>query len=424
MLEEILQSQNVYKALEQVERNKGAGGVDSMQTDELRQYVSAHWHQLKEDILKGNYYPSPVRKVEIPKAGGGKRMLGIPTVTDRFLQQAISQWLSPKYESEFSEMSFGFRPGRSAHQAVHQAQVFLNEGKTWVVEIDLEKFFDKVNHDKLMSLLEKKIDDRRTLRLIRRYLQSGIMEGGTVSPRSEGTPQGSPLSPLLSNIVLNELDKELHKRGHSFVRYADDCSIYVKTEKAAERTMASITNYIEQKLKLKVNREKTKVSRPTSSTLLGFSFYKSKSQWEIRISPKSINRIKEKLKAGTRRNSPENARNKIQKLDRIIRGWVNYFAIAKAKKIMQRLDAMVRVRLRMGIWYSWKRIRTKIRNLIRFGVSKQLAYMWGNSSKRYCKVAHSPILTTTLNDNHWSKEGYVGFSNYYFWKTDYQLKAF
>jgi len=424
MLEEILQSKNVHKALEQVERNKGAGGVDTMQTDELRQYISAHWHKLKEDILKGNYYPSPVRKVEIPKAGGGKRMLGIPTVTDRFIQQAISQWLSPKYESEFSEMSYGFRPGRSAHQAVHQAQAFLNEGKKWVVELDLEKFFDKVNHDKLISLLEKKIDDRRTLRLIRQYLQSGIMEGGIVSPRSEGTPQGSPLSPLLSNIVLNELDKELHKRGHSFVRYADDCSIYVRTEKAAERTMASITNYIERKLKLKVNREKTKVSRPTSSTLLGFSFYRSKSQWEIRISPKSIKRIKEKLKAGTRRNNPENARIKIQKLERIIRGWVNYFAIAKAKTIMQQLDEMVRVRLRMGIWNSWKRIRTKVRNLIRLGVGKQKAYMWGNSSKRYCKIAHSPILTTTLNDSYWTKEGYVGFSNYYFWKTDYQLKAF
>jgi RNA-directed DNA polymerase len=424
MLEEILQSQNVHKALEQVERNEGAGGVDTMQTDELRQYVSSHWHKLKEDILKGNYYPSPVRKVEIPKAGGGKRMLGIPTVTDRFLQQAISQWLSPKYESEFSEMSYGFRPGRSAHQAVRQAQAFLNEGKKWVVELDLEKFFDQVNHDKLMSLLEKKIDDRRTLRLIRQYLQSGIMEGGTVSPRSEGTPQGSPLSPLLSNIVLNELDKELHQRGHSFVRYADDCSIYVRTEKAAERTMASITNYIERKLKLKVNREKTKVSRPTSSTLLGFSFYKSKSQWEIRISPQSIQRIKEKLKAGTRRNNPENARIKIQKLERIIRGWVNYFAIAKAKAIMQQLDEIVRVRLRMGIWNNWKRIRTKIRNLIRLGVGKQQAYMWGNSSKRYCKIAHSPILTTTLNDSYWTKEGYVGFSNYYFWKTDYQLKAF
>lgn len=424
MLEEILQSQNVYKALEQVERNKGAGGIDTMQTDELRQYVSANWHKLKEGILECNYHPSPVRKVEIPKAGGGKRMLGIPRVTDRFLQQTISQWLSPKYESEFSPMSFGFRPGKNAHQAVRQAQKFLNEGKTWVVELDLEKFFDKVNHDKLMSLLEKKIDDRRTLRLIRQYLQSGIMEGGVVSPRSEGTPQGSPLSPLLSNIILNELDKELEQRGHSFVRYADDCSIYVRTEKAAARTMASITNYIERKLKLKVNKEKTKVSRPTSSTLLGFSFYKSKSQWEIRISPKSIKRIKEKLRAGTRRSNPENARIKIQKLDRIIRGWVNYFAIAKAKSVMQQLDEMVRVRLRMGVWNSWKRIRTKVRNLIRLGVNRQKAYMWGNSSKRYCKIAHSPILLTTLNDGYWTKEGYVGFFNYYFWKNDYQLKAF
>lgn len=424
MLEEILQSQNVYKALEQVERNKGAGGIDTMQTDKLRQYVSSNWLKLKEDILGGSYCPSPVRKVEIPKTGGGKRMLGIPTVTDRFLQQAVSQWLSPKYESEFSQMSFGFRPGKNAHQAVHQAQIFLNEGKTWIVELDLEKFFDKVNHDKLMSLLEKKIDDRRTLRLIRQYLQSGIMEGGVVSPRSEGTPQGSPLSPLLSNIILNELDKELHRRGHSFVRYADDCSIYVKTEKAAERTMASITNYIERKLKLKVNREKTKVSRPTSSTLLGFSFYKNSSQWEIRISPKSIKRIKEKLRAGTQRRNPENARIKIQKLERIIRGWVNYFAIARAKSVMQQLDEMVRGRLRMGIWKSWKRIRTKVRNLIRLGVNKQKAYMWGNSSKRYCKIANSPILKTTLNDSYWKKEGYIGFFQYYFWKNDYQLKAF
>lgn len=424
MLEEILQSQNVYKALEQVERNKGAGGVDHMQTDELRQYVSANWRKLKEDILTGNYDPSPVRKVEIPKTGGGKRMLGIPTVTDRFLQQAISQWLNPKYESEFSEMSFGFRSGKNAHQAVRQAQVFLSEGKTWIVELDLEKFFDKVNHDKLMSLLEKKISDRRTLRLIRQYLQSGIMEGGVVSPRSEGTPQGSPLSPLLSNIILNELDKELHKRGHSFVRYADDCSIYVRTEKAAERTKASITTYIERKLKLKVNREKTKVSRPRSSTLFGFSFYKSKSQWEIRIAPKSIKRIKEKLKAATQRSNPENARIKIQKLDKITRGWVNYFVIAKAKSIMQQLDEMVKVRLRIGVWHSWKRIRTKIRNLIRLGVNKERAYMWGNSSKRYCKIAHSPILLTTLNNSYWLKEGYVGFYNYYFWKKDYQLKAF
>lgn len=424
MLEEILNIQNVHKALDRVVSNKGAGGIDAMQTDELASYVSTHWDELKESILTGSYSPSPVKKVEIPKAGGGKRMLGIPTVTDRFLQQAISQWLSPKYEEEFSEHSYGFRPNRNAHQAVLQAQKFLNEGKTWIVEIDLEKFFDKVNHDKLMSLVEKKISDKRTLRLIRQYLRSGIMEGGTVSPRTEGTPQGSPLSPLLSNILLNELDKELQQRGHSFVRYADDCSIYVKSEKAAQRTAASISQYIEQRLKLKVNKEKTKVSRPMESTLLGFSFYKSKDQWEIRISSKTVNRIKEKVRANTQRNAPSNSRIKIQKLEMIIRGWVNYFAIAKAGKIMQRLDEMVRVRLRIGEWKRWKRTKTKIRELIKLGVQKHKAYEWGNSSKSYCRIAHSPILHKTLNDNYWIKLGYTGFSNYYFWKTEYQLKTF
>ena len=423
MLEEILNVQNIYKSLARVTSNKGAGGIDNMQTDELRHYIATHWDELKASITTGSYCPSPVKKVEIPKAGGGKRMLGIPTVTDRLIQQAISQWLSPKYEGEFSEYSYGFRPNRNAHQAVRQAQKFLNAGKSWIVEIDLEQFFDKVNHDKLMSLLERKIDDKRTLRLLRQYLKSGIMEGGTVSPRVEGTPQGSPLSPLLSNIILNELDKELQQRGHSFVRYADDCSIYVKSEKAAKRTEASITQYIEQKLKLKVNKEKTKVSRPTESTLLGFSFYRSKDQWELRISSKSVSRIKAKLKANTQRNNPANARIKIQKLETIIRGWVNYFVIAKAKSIMQQLDEMVRVRLRIGEWKQWKRIKTKIRKLISLGVNKYKAYEWGNSSKGYCKIAHSPVLQTTLTDNHWRKLGYTGFNNYYFWKTKYQLKA-
>ena len=423
MLEEILNVQNIYKSLARVTSNKGAAGIDNMQTDELRHSIATHWEELKASITTGSYSPSPVKKVEIPKAGGGKRMLGIPTVTDRLIQQAISQWLSPKYEGEFSDYSYGFRPNRNAHQAVRQAQKFLNAGKTWVVEIDLEKFFDKVNHDKLMSLLERKIDDKRTLRLLRQYLKSGIMEGGTVSPRVEGTPQGSPLSPLLSNIILNELDKELQQRGHSFVRYADDCSIYVKSEKAAKRTEASITQYIEQKLKLKVNKEKTKVSRPMGSMLLGFSFYKSKDQWEIRISSKSVSRIKAKLKANTQRNNPANARIKIQKLETIIRGWVNYFVIAKAKSIMQQLDEMVRVRLRIGEWKQWKRIKTKIRKLISLGVNKYKAYEWGNSSKGYCKIAHSPVLQTTLTDNHWRKLGYTGFNNYYFWKTKYQLKA-
>lgn len=424
MLEEILNIQNVHKALERVTSNKGAGGIDNMQVGELRQHISTHWDELKISIISGSYSPSPVRKVEIPKAGGGKRMLGIPTVSDRFLQQAIHQWLSPQWDGEFSEYSYGFRPNRNAHQAVFQAQKFLNEGKAWIVEIDLEKFFDKVNHDKLMSLVEKKISDKRTLRLIRQYLRSGIMEGGTVSPRIEGTPQGSPLSPLLSNILLNELDKELQQRGHSFVRYADDCSIYVRSEKAAQRTAASIITYIEQKLKLKVNKEKTKVSRPVESTLLGFSFYKSKDQWEIRLSSKTVQRIKDKVRGNTLRNDPSNSRIKIQKLERIIRGWVNYFVIAKAKKIMQQLDEMVRVRLRIGEWKRWKRIKTKIRELIKLGVKKHKAYEWGNSSKGYCRMAHSPILHTTLKDNYWTKLGYKGFSNYYFWKTKYQLKTF
>jgi len=424
MLEEILDIRNVYKALKSVEANKGAGGVDGMQTDELRQYLKAHWHKLRESILNGSYRPSAVLKVEIGKAGGGKRMLGIPTVTDRLLQQSIAQWLSPRYEEEFSMYSYGFRPKRNAHQAVLQAQAFLQEGKTWIVELDLEKFFDKVNHDKLMSLLEKKISDKRTLQLIRKYLTSGIMEGGMVSPRSKGTPQGSPLSPLLSNVMLNELDKELQQRGHSFVRYADDCSIYVRSEKAANRTNASITEYIETKLKLKVNRDKTQVNRPTASSLLGFSFYKSESKWEIRISSKSIKRIKEKIKAKTKRSDPSNTKSKITQLDEMIRGWVNYFVIAKGKRVMQKLDEMLRIRLRMCEWKNWKKIKTRIKKLIELGVNKYKSYEWGNSSLGYQRISHSPVLCTTLNNKYWQAKGYIGFTNYYYWKTEHQNKLF
>jgi RNA-directed DNA polymerase len=424
MLEEILDIRNVHKALKSVEANDGAGGVDGMAADELRQYLKTHWHNLRESILEGSYRPSPVRKVEIEKAGGGKRMLGIPTVTERLLQQCIAQWLSPKYEEEFSTYSYGFRPNRNAQQATLQAQAFLQEEKTWIVELDLEKFFDKVNHDKLMSLLEKKISDKRILQLIRKYLTSGIMEGGIVSARSEGTPQGSPLSPLLSNVMLNELDKELQQRGHSFVRFADDCSIYVRSEKAANRTNASITNYIETKLKLKVNKEKTKVSRPTESSLLGFSFYKSEGKWEIRISSKSIKRIKEKTKSKTRRNNPSNTQSKITELDTVIRGWVNYFVIAKGKSVMQKLDEMLRIRLRICEWKSWKKTKTRVKRLIGLGVNKHKAYQWGNSSLGYCRIAHSPILLSTLNNNYWQAKGYTGFSNYYYWKTEHQTKLF
>jgi RNA-directed DNA polymerase len=424
MLEEILDIRNVQKALKQVVANNGAGGIDGMQTDALRDYLNTNWQTLRKNILEGNYRPQAVLKVEIPKQQGGMRMLGIPTVMDRVLQQAIAQWLSPKYEEEFSNYSYGFREKRNAHQAVLQAQINLNEGYEWIIELDLEKFFDKVNHDKLMGLLAKKISDKRTLKLIRSYLNSGIMEEGVVIPRTEGTPQGSPLSPLLSNIVLNELDKELKARSHRFVRYADDCSIYVRSEKSAQRVMETITHYIENKLKLKVNRTKSKVSRPNESTLLGFSFYRSDKGWEIRIAPKSLKRIKEKMKEKTRRNDPTNAKEKIKKMEAVIRGWVNYFSIAKAKSKMRELDEMVRTRLRIGIWKQWKKPKTKRMNLEKLGIKSGKAYEWSNSRKGYCRIAHSPILCRALNNEYFTRLRYVGFTNYYYWKTEHQTKLF
>jgi len=424
MLEEILDIRNVQKAFKQVTANKGAGGIDDMQTDELRDYLNANWQALKTDILEGNYRPQAVRKVEIPKPQGGVRMLGIPTVTDRLLQQAIAQWLGPKWEEEFSRNSYGFREGRNAHQAVLQAQANLNEGYEWIIELDLEEFFDRVNHDKLMWLLARKITDKRTLKLLRSYLNSGIMENGVVIPRTEGTPQGSPLSPLMSNIVLNELDKELESRGHRYVRYADDSSIYVRSEKSAQRVMETITDYIESKLKLKVNRNKSKVSRPTASTLLGFSFYRSEKGWEIRIAPKSVERIKKKMKDQTKRKDPASAKGKIKKMEAMIRGWVNYFKIARAKSRMEGLDELVRTRLRMGLWKQWKKPKTKVRQLQKLGISRQKAYEWGNSRKGPCRSAHSPILCRALNNAYFTRQGYIGFVNYYFWKTEHQTKLF
>jgi RNA-directed DNA polymerase len=424
MLEEILDYRNITKALEQVISNKGAGGVDGMQTDKLREWLETNWMLLKQSIVEGNYRPQPVRKVEIPKPQGGTRMLGIPTVLDRLLGQAIHQWLSPQYEPGFSESSYGFREGRNAHQAVEQAEKYLEEGKVWVVEMDLEKFFDHVNHDKLMGLLAKRIEDKRTLKLIRSYLNSGIMEGGLISTRQEGTPQGSPLSPLMSNIVLDEMDKELESRGHSFVRYADDISIYVKSEKAAQRVKESTMEYIEKKLKLRANREKTQVSQANQSTLLGFSFFRSKGKWETRIAPKSLKRIKEKIRAKTKRNDPSNAKEKIRKMETMIEGWVNYFRIARSKTAMQRLDEMVRIRIRIGIWKQWKRPGTRIKNLRKLGASRVNAERWGNSSWGTCRMAHHLAMCTTVTNEQLQRLGYVGFSNYYYWKTGHQGKLF
>ena len=423
MLEKILISKNLEKALKAVERNKGACGVDNQQFDTLRPFVYTHYQKLRESILDGSYKPSPVRKVEIPKAGGGVRMLGIPTVLDRMIQQGIHQFLSPIYEEEFDARSYGFRPGKNAHQAVMKAQEYLNNGYTWIIELDLEKFFDKVNHQKLLHLVSVRVKDVRLLKLIGQYLRSGIMEGGNVSPRSEGTPQGSPLSPLLSNIMLHELDKELNRRGLKFVRYADDNSIYVKSEKSAKRVAANIIKYIEGSLLLKVNRLKTRISRPIESHLLGFSFYKNKGKYLIRIGSKALKSIKEKCKKITRSSNPTEEGVKFKKLDEIIRGWVNYFKIAQAKSKMEELDEMIRTRLRITKWRNWKRIRTKVMHLTKLGIAKSKAYQWGNTSKGPCRIAQSPILKRTLTKNYWSKIGYKGFS-YYYWPTYAQPSIF
>ena len=395
-----------------------------MQIDELRDYLNTHWQTLRTDILSGSYRPQAVRKVEIPKASGGNRMLGIPTVIDRVIQQSISQWLGLKYEGDFHDNSYGFRAHRNAHQAVSKAQEYLNSGYTWVVELDLEKFFDQVNHDKLMHLLSKKINDRRTLKLIGKYLRCGIMENGLEQKRIKGTPQGSPLSPLLSNIILDELDMELSSRGHRFVRYADDCSIYTNSKKSANRIMANITSYIESNLKLKVNREKSKVSKPTQSNLLGFSFFKIQRRWHIRISPKSIERIREKVRQITRRNSATPMHERLIKLRQITRGWVNYFRIATGKTVMMELDKLVRGRLRVLLWKQWKTIGNRIRNLVKLGTKHWLAYQHANTRKSYARTGASAILQTTLTNSYFTKLGYEGFADYYYWKTTHQTTLF
>lgn len=409
MLEKILDRRNVEKALRSVLRNGGSAGVDGMQTDELRDFLNASYQTLRQSVLDGTYKPQPVKEVTIPKPQGGHRKLGIPTVVDRLLQQCIHQWLNPFYDPSFSKSSYGFRPGRSAHQAVLQAQYLLNTGRRWIVELDLDSFFDRVNHDRLISLLSKQVSDKATLRLIRQYLRSGVLYGGLCSARTEGTPQGSPLSPLLSNIILDELDKELESRGLSFIRYADDCSIYVRSEASAQRVLRSISVYIERKLLLKVNHQKSHVSTPTGSNLLGFSFYSQEGQWRIRLGARSAEKIKRKCREITSRNNGTNLKEKLSRLRQVISGWVNYFKLADASKTMSQLDKGVRTRLRMCIWKEWKIATRRVQNLLKHGASQRNAYEWGNSSKGYCRLAHSPCLCTVLNNGYLAKLGYTGF---------------
>lgn len=372
-METVVSRSNMMAAYDRVVSNKGAPGVDGITVGELKGYLQQNWPSIKEELLDGSYRPGPVRKVEIPKPDGGVRTLGIPTVLDRLIQQALHQVLQPLFDPDFSESSYGFRPGRSTHQAVQAARRCVAEGRRWVVDIDLEKFFDRVNHDILMSLVARKVKDKQVLVLIRRYLQAGVLEGGLVSPRAEGTPQGGPLSPLLSNILLDELDKELEKRGHRFVRYADDCNLYVQSRRSGERVMASLTQFLEKRLKLKVNFGKSAVDRPWRRTFLGYSMTHHKKP-RLKVADSSVNRLKANLRQLFRRGRGRSLKKLIEESTPKLRGWIAYFRLAEAKGIFDELDGWIRRKLRCILWRQWKRSFTRARNLMQRGLSEHRAW--------------------------------------------------
>lgn len=413
LLEEVLERNNMLLALKRVISNKGNHGVDGMKIDELREHIKKHWDTIKAKILESKYNPSPVRRVEIPKVDGGVRLLGIPTVQDRLIQQAIAQILSRIYEPLFSNNSFGFRPRRGAKDAVTKSKQYINEGNRWVIDMDLEKFFDKVNHDILMGKLEKKIKDKRLLSLIRKYLKSGILINGVSVTSAEGTPQGGPLSPLLANIMLDELDKELEKRRHKFCRYADDNNVYVKSKRAGIRVMESMIKLIENKLKLKVNKDKSAVDFVSKRKFLGFSFYFAKGGAEIRIHEKSIKRFKDKIKFYTNRNIGISMESRLKKLNQIMRGWINYYGIANAVAKLKELDKWIRRRLRACIWKQWKKISTRHRNLVKLGINKYKAWEYANTRKGYWRISKSPILSKSLNNKYLESLGFVSLTQTY-----------
>lgn len=413
LLEKVLHRDNLNLAYKRVKKNGGSHGIDGMGVDELLPYLREHGESIRERIREGKYRPEPVRRVEIPKPDGGVRLLGIPTVLDRMIQQAIAQVLTLIFEKEFSNHSYGFRPGRNAQQAIRQARAHINEGYKVVVDIDLEKFFDRVNHDKLMSLLSKRVADKRLLRLIRSYLEAGVMLGGLVSATEEGTPQGGPLSPLLSNVMLHDLDKELERRGHRFCRYADDSNIYVRSMRAGQRVMAGISKYIEERLKLKVNRKKSAVDYPQRRKFLGFSFYRKQEEIRVRIHPKSLKRFKDKVRAITSRSNAWDMEARIKKLNQAIQGWIGYFSMADMRGHCQTLDEWIRRRLRMCYWKQWKKIGTKHDNLVRLGLDDRKAWQYANTRKGYWHTSNSPILSTTLNNSYFRRIGYIGLLDVY-----------
>jgi RNA-directed DNA polymerase len=403
-MEEICEQENCKQALARVKANKGSPGIDGMTVEKLPDYLKQHWPEIREQLLSGTYKPQPVKRVEIPKPDGGMRKLGIPTARDRLIQQMVLQVLQGSWDPTFSEHSYGFRPGRSAHQAVAQAQRYIADGYGWVVDLDLEKFFDRVNHDRLMAKLAQRIGDKRVLKLIRRFLQAGVMENGLVSPVDEGTPQGGPLSPLLSNIVLDELDRELERRGHRFVRYADDSNVYVSSERAGKRVMGGITRFLTTKLKLKVNQAKSAVSRPKDRKFLGFSFTGGKEP-RRRIAPKALLRFKARIRELTCRTRGISMEQRAKELSTYLRGWRSYFGFCQTPSTLESLDQWLRRRLRSVLWKQWKRGRTRFAELRKRNIGPDLAAKMAGSTHGPWHLANSWALAMALPNSYFDSLG-------------------
>jgi RNA-directed DNA polymerase len=405
LMEEVCERENLKEALRRVKANKGSPGVDGMTVGAIPDYLKQHWPAIRGQLLNGTYEPKPVRRVEIPKPdAGGVRKLGIPTVLDRFIQQAVLQVLQRRWDQTFSNHSYGFRPKRSAHQAVAKAQQYVAEGYGWVVDFDFEKFFDRVNHDKLMGQIAKRVEDKRLLKLIRAFLNAGVMENGLVSPSVEGTPQGGPLSPLLSNLVLDELDQQLERRGHRFVRYADDSNIYVRSKRAGQRVMESVTRFITQKLKLKVNEAKSAVARPQERKFLGFSFTAG-AEVKRAIAPKALNRFKQRIRGLTRRAKSVSITTTLEELVPYMRGWRGYFGFCETPVVLHYLTRWVRLRLRAALWRQWKTPRRRRAALLELGVRPRLASNTAASGRGPWYLARSKALSVGLSNAYFKSLG-------------------